>query len=284
MIKTIRVKDNNIIDYLGNNIDAITELTNNSTCAPGSTCYLVETGETYIKKIDNVWVVKVDASKAPADLSEYIQTDFSGAIDTRVVSPNIIKTLPEITIDILTSNFSNMFSEGIKYCNDLKLNIKSKPEDCSNMFYNAFLSKIEFNQDFDTSNVTRMTGMFWHNNIISLDVSMFNTSNVTDMRYMFAECQKLEELDLSNFNTSNVTDMSGMFNFDIGLKKLDISSFDFTNVTEYNNMFGSITAIGEGTIDFRVPANCNILVKDLTAKEWLTSKFNWLTNIHYVGE
>ena len=129
-----------------------------------------------------------------------------------------------------------------------------------------------------------MTGMFWHNNIISLDVSMFNTSNVTDMRYMFAECQKLEELDLSNFDTSNVTDMSYMFNFDIGLKKLDISSFDFTNVTEYNNMFGSITEIGEGTADFRVPANCDILVKDLTAKEWLTSKFNWLTNIHYVGE
>ena len=41
MIKTIRVKDNNIVDYLLNNADSITELTNNSTFAPGSTCYLV---------------------------------------------------------------------------------------------------------------------------------------------------------------------------------------------------------------------------------------------------
>ena len=45
MIKTVRTNDNNIVDYLGDNADSITELTNNSTCAPGSTCYLVDTGE-----------------------------------------------------------------------------------------------------------------------------------------------------------------------------------------------------------------------------------------------
>ena len=39
------------------------------------------------------------------------------------------------------------------------------------------------------------------------------------MRIMFQECNELEYLDLSNFNTSNVTNMSWMFNKCNKLKK-----------------------------------------------------------------
>ena len=46
--------------------------------------------------------------------------------------------------------------------------------------------------------------------IKKLNLSNFNTNNVTDMSYMFTECSKLQELDLSNFNTNKVTDMSYM--------------------------------------------------------------------------
>lgn len=69
MIKTIRVKDNNIVDYLGDNTDSITELTNNSTCAPGSTCYLVETGETYIKKLTGEWTAKLETKYGSPQLN-----------------------------------------------------------------------------------------------------------------------------------------------------------------------------------------------------------------------
>ena len=44
-----------------------------------------------------------------------------------------------------------------------------------------------------------------------LDLSNFNTTNVTNMRYMFVFCSGLTSLDLSSFNTDNVTDMDGMF-------------------------------------------------------------------------
>ena len=47
--------------------------------------------------------------------------------------------------------------------------------------------------------------------LTSLDVSSFNTENVTDMRGMFSYCQSLTSLDVSNFNTENVTNMSEMF-------------------------------------------------------------------------
>ena len=41
-----------------------------------------------------------------------------------------------------------------------------------------------------------------------LNLSNFNTNNVTNMESMFYECSSLKELNLSNFNTNNVTDMS----------------------------------------------------------------------------
>ena len=38
-------------------------------------------------------------------------------------------------------------------------------------------------------------------------VNKFNTTNVKNMRGMFQGCKALQYLDLSNFNTTNVSDM-----------------------------------------------------------------------------
>ena len=47
--------------------------------------------------------------------------------------------------------------------------------------------------------------------LISIDLSHFNTNNVTDMSYMFYSCSSLKSLNLSNFNTNNVRNMSFFF-------------------------------------------------------------------------
>ena len=52
--------------------------------------------------------------------------------------------------------------------------------------------------------------------LLSIDLSNFNTNNVTNMEYMFYNCSSLTSLNLSNFNTINVTNMGGMFS---GLNK-----------------------------------------------------------------
>ena len=44
-----------------------------------------------------------------------------------------------------------------------------------------------------------------------LDVSNFNTSNVTNMDEMFSGCKLFEELNVFNFNTNEVTSMQSMF-------------------------------------------------------------------------
>lgn len=48
---------------------------------------------------------------------------------------------------------------------------------------------------------------FYNINCLSLDLSNFDTSNVTNMNNMFICCKYLTSLDLSNFDTSNVINM-----------------------------------------------------------------------------
>ncbi len=57
------------------------------------------------------------------------------------------------------------------------------------------------------------------------------------MRYMFDDCESLTQLDVSNFDTSNVTDMTCMFAGCESLTQLDISNFDTSNVTNMISMF-----------------------------------------------
>ena len=114
------------------------------------------------------------------------------------------------------------------------------PADSTELFsYCVEVEEIEFGDAFDTSDVVSMSAMFRSCVALkSLDVSGFNTENVTNMSYMFSDCSSsLTELDVSNFTTENVTDMQGMFCDCYSLRKLDISSFNTKNVTNMWSMF-----------------------------------------------
>lgn len=92
-------------------------------------------------------------------------------------------------------------------------------------------------ENFDTHNVTNMKGMFlFCTELTSLNVSSFNTANVTDMSFMFNQLQSLTNINLSNFNTSNVSNMERMFR-DSGFVNLDLSNFNTSNVTNMDTMF-----------------------------------------------
>ncbi len=54
----------------------------------------------------------------------------------------------------------------------------------------------------------------------SVDLTGWDTSNVTTMENMFKNCEALEELDLSNFDTSKVTSMRFMFYYCKHLKNI----------------------------------------------------------------
>ena len=110
-------------------------------------------------------------------------------------------------------------------------------QDSSYLFAGLYhLQKIVGLDNLDTANVTNMSWMFGNcQRVISLDLSHFNTANVTDMSDMFNDCPILN-LDVSKFNTANVTNMAGMF---LGCQgtKLDVSKFNTANVTNMAGMF-----------------------------------------------
>ncbi len=109
--------------------------------------------------------------------------------------------------------------------------------DANQMFLGSHLETIDLS-GLDTSNVTDMKYMFSHCvALTSLNLSSFNTSKVTDMSGMFQSCEKLTSLSLSNFNTSNVTDMQGMFYSCGMLTSLDLSNFDTSKVRNMRKMF-----------------------------------------------
>ena len=94
--------------------------------------------------------------------------------------------------------------------------------------------------NLDTSYVTNMEGMFYSDdsgNLTSLDVSSFNTENVTRFATMFYYCDKLTQLNLSNFNTSNAYGFDSMFYRCSSLTTLDVSSFNTSNAFNFYAMF-----------------------------------------------
>lgn len=187
---------------------------------------------------------KVEVATNGVDINDYFETTYSGT----------------------TSNNWALYGNYVKKCPNLV--ISDNVTSIYNLLGNVpFAPKIICN-----SNVTNMSYLYNSNRSKSIDVSGLNTSNVTNMQNMFYSCSSLTSLDLSNFITSNVRNISRMFQNCSSLTSLDIRNFDFSNVTSYLDMF------------FDVPADCLIIVKDDTAKTWITSKFTTLTNVKTVAE
>ena len=100
--------------------------------------------------------------------------------------------------------------------------------------------------------MTNMSRMFVGcSSLTSLDLSNFNTANVTNMRGMFYNCESLTSLDVSKFNTANVTNMDMMFSYCYNLKTISVSNlWDTSNVSSGSNMFASCYNLkgGAGTV------------------------------------
>jgi surface protein len=107
------------------------------------------------------------------------------------------------------------------------------------MFQNArSLTTLDLS-NFNTENVTTMQSMFdGASSLIALNLSNFNTENVTTMHSLFRDLTQITGIEgLENFNTSNVTTMQDMFYNTQSLTTLDLSSFDTSNVTTMGTMF-----------------------------------------------
>ena len=70
------------------------------------------------------------------------------------------------------------------------------------------------------ANITTNESLIIPSSTVEASFKGSNTSDVTNMRGMFATCHSLTSLDVSRFNTSNVTNMSSMFGYCNALKTI----------------------------------------------------------------
>ena len=134
--------------------------------------------------------------------------------------------------------------------------------DSSKMFYDMrSLTSLNIS-NFDTSQVTNMRDMFSNmRNLTSLNLTNFNTSKVTDMGGMFASMYNLTSLNLTNFDTSQVTDMRSMF-YGTSLTTLNLSNFNTSKVTNMMKMFAymsSLTTLNLSSFDTSRVTNMGVM-------------------------
>ena len=92
-----------------------------------------------------------------------------------------------------------------------------------------------------------------------MDVSKFDTGNVTSMYGMFACCESLGRLDVSKFDTSNVTDMDVMFGNCSALISLDLSNFNLGKVTSGSYMFTGCNSLTEIKAPYNISTDIDLL-------------------------
>ena len=121
---------------------------------------------------------------------------------------------------------------------NIKLKINACIKDCSHMFSGCKnIINIDLSS-FNSKDITNMSFMFYDCvNLEKIDLSSFDTKNVTNMESMFDNCNNIESIDLSSFDTKNVINMMYMFVSCKKLEYIDLSSFNTTNTENMDLMF-----------------------------------------------
>ena len=140
---------------------------------------------------------------------------------------------------------------------------------------------------FNTDNVTLMEGVFLRcSSLTSLNISGFNTTKVTSMYSLFGGCEALTSIDVSSFNTSNVTSMYQLFAKCISLTDLDLSNFNTVNVTNMDSMFFGCSSLDSLNLSRFTTANVTDMssmfeeCSELTSLDLTSFNASSLLNMH----
>ena len=182
-----------------------------------------------------------------------------------------LESLNEITIKIKGNGLQNVLNSEFQYKpNEIlvngnpsiideenKVNILENEESiiklkwdkkliiCQNMFKNLNnIIEIDLS-NFDMSEIESMSNMF--NNCSEVKnifiENKFGMFKLNDIANMFYYCQSLVYLDLSDFDTSLVTNMGGMFSNCISLTSINLTNFNTSLCVNMMNMFDSCISL-----------------------------------------
>lgn len=219
------------------NFDSIVNIGASSVAGTGE---FTDSIKAYIKNKDII-VYSSATIYAPQDSSYFFSS--STVKDDSTKRPTNLKTITFNNFN--TSEVTNMGAMFI-YCSSLEsLNLSGfntkNVTAINQMFqYCSSLKSITFGDDFDTSKTKSFLNLFYScSTLKELDLSKFNTRDVTTMHQMFQDCSSLETIKFGDdFNTSKVENMLRMFKGCEKLKGLDLRNHFYTeNVLTMQEMF-----------------------------------------------
>lgn len=169
-----------------------------------------------------------------------------------VISSNVDKIVTPTTgkfiNQVLVKGDSNLVSENIKdgvsiLGVDGSLDTKYSPRFISFRSYKG----TELNQEIenlDTKNITDMSYMFDNcQNLREIDISNFNTDKITSISYMFDNCMILKNIKLFKIDTQNLRQMMQMFRDCRQITQIDLSNINVSNVIYTSGLFWNCYAL-----------------------------------------
>ena len=162
-------------------------------------------------------------------------TNFSDWETKKSHKHDFLKELNELNTKVLINNneikYNKFFIPKKDGIYDIKLVFSIKMKDCSFMFSNCGnILSIDLS-NFDSSCVTRLDHMFYECYLLNrINFDNFCTKKVIDMSYMFLKCTKLENLDISSFDVFKVEKMLDMFLDCKGLKTVKVNKGSFDKI------------------------------------------------------
>ena len=252
-----------------------------------------------IKEIKNEIYITLKIEKNDINQEIYFFDNTDGTYDinekeVKSVHDNLKElneSKPELYINSKKTEYKKCFKPTEEGNFLIRLKFNNIIKDCSFMFYDCSnITTIDLSS-FDTKNVTNMSYMFSGcDNITNLDLSSFDTKNVTNMSNMFCDCNNIINLNLSSFDTEKVTNMSNMFSGCEKITNIDLSSFNTKNVTNMSNMFyncRNIKNLDLSKFDTENVTNMNEMfyycnnIKELNLSKFITKNVTNMSNMFY---
>ena len=158
--------------------------------------------------------------------------------------------LEDIEVEINGEHIPIKYKHNYYFADDFTLyNSKSKDLENSKKIYKELNNNYSFYLNFSNEDIYNIkiifkkklcscAGLFYEcKNIIHIDLSKFDCSNVLSCKYMFYLCKNVKEINLGKLDFSLVTDFGYMFGFCENLVNLDVTNFKTINSISFHEMF-----------------------------------------------
>ena len=136
-------------------------------------------------------------------------------------------------------------------------------------------------------NLTNLDCMFYTcKNIIEMDFSNFDSSNINSCYSLFSDCKSLTSINFINFNTSKVQTMQNMFRNCKVLSSLNLSNFDTSKVKNTKRMFSdcrSLTSINLSNFDLSLVTLMSYMFQNCINLKYVEFSNYYTNKLEYIG-